>query len=158
MRTVNEILAKITEVAGDDLFGAQRTELVSSLPFSAAQANGFVKEGVAEETWTTHQIGTDDAVIKAMVGYLPFAIGKATDHRGLSASRSLDHMRGWLWLLGDDDLLAIADDGAQYRPYGGPILGAIVKKYAPDLPAAKTPEFERMAAGRPCEDYCQDGC
>lgn len=42
--------------------------------------------------------------LDAIRDYLPFAWEKANDCRGISAGRSLDHIRTWLWLADFDDL------------------------------------------------------
>ena len=156
MRTEAEILERITSLTdAADWMGTQRGDLIAALPFNTAMPY-LTDKAVADgpEVWETGRVSTDDKVKEAIRGYLPFAIGKAVDHRGLSAGRSIDHMVSWLWLLGDDELIADIDD--EYRPYGAPILAAIAAKYAPDAEGIDGAEFQRMATEGSCSDDCWD--
>lgn len=91
-----------------------------------------------------------------MLDYMPFALGKAQDHRGLSASRSIDHFRAWLWMLSDDETLGFCDVEENYTNYGAPILREICENYGFDTPAETW--FANMASGGPCSPDCRDGC
>jgi len=66
-------------------------------------------------------------VIEKMKNYISFAWGKANDKRGISANRSIDHFKGWLWLLGDEKGIDYLK--ANYAPYGKPGLAYVCKKY-----------------------------
>ena len=46
---------------------------------------------------------TVDMVLEVMRQYLPFAFGKARDKRGISSARSIQHYRGWVWLICDTE-------------------------------------------------------
>jgi len=70
---------------------------------------------------------TKENVIKSMKDYMSFAWEKANDKRGISANRSIDHFKGWLWLLGDEEGIEYLK--ANYVPYGKPGLAYICKKY-----------------------------
>ena len=70
---------------------------------------------------------TKKNVIKAMRDYVSFAWEKANDKRGISANRSIDHFKGWLWLLGDEEGIEYLK--ANYAPYGKPGLAYVCKKY-----------------------------
>ena len=76
------------------------------------------------------------------------------DHRGLSAGRSIDHFRAWLWMDGEDELVEqINSEDIPFAQYGAPILKAISEKYG-----APTPDDDatlRMMLGSICEP---DGC
>ena len=125
-RTQIEIMNRINEVAEHDFFGAQTGDLISFLDFDHAQ--GFIKEGTTREQW--------EAITKAITSpanciadYMGFAWGKANNRRGLSAGRSIDHMRAWLWLDGKDDLAKQIED---YEYYGKPQLVAVCDEYGID--------------------------
>lgn len=122
-RTVGEILAEIERVQAEDIFGAATSDLVQALPFQSAKP--FLKDGVTEEQWKQ---STEPA--QEIRDYMGFAWGKANDCRGLSASRSIDHMRAWLWLDGKDELSKRLDD--VYEFYGKPCLVLICKEYGID--------------------------
>ena len=151
MKTATEILAKIEASKDDDFFGACREELLASLSF--ADAKPLLKDGATEAEWeTVSRLRTNDDVIAAMRDYMEFALGKATGHRGLSAGRSIDHYRGWLWLLGRDAEI----DWDEYAQYGMPILKRICDLFGFPFPAEKS--AQRMAAGQPCHAGCDGGC
>ena len=148
MRTAAEIVDRIAEVESRDMFAAERTGLAHGLSYDDAKP--FLAEGVTEEQWAESCVPPDVAIR----GYLPFAIGKATDHRGLSASRSIDHMHGWVWLMGDKAYKSI--DWENYANYGVPILKACADLVKFDWP--DDVRLNRMARGLPCEDFCMEGC
>lgn len=125
MRSVTEITAKI-EAHKDDLFGFIASDLIAYLPF--ADAKQFLKEGAKEVEWK-QESGERDAVLEKMLGYMPFAWGKANDCRSLSAGRSIDHMRAWLWMIGEDRLSDLIEE---YSHYGKPQLRAICNRFGWD--------------------------
>lgn len=83
-----------------------------------------------------------------IVSYLPFAFGKALDHRGLSANRSIQHMQNFAWLAERDDLLAFAEDDENYKNYGVPILKRFAREFGVSLPA----DIEAWEDGDACAD------
>lgn len=134
MKTQAEIIARIKEVeaSGEDFFGAMRNDLLQFLTFENAKE--FLKEDATEEAWNEIRTkagisgeGDDSMVIKEMLDYLPFAWDKANNCRGLSAGRSIDHMKAYLWLLGDNELLDYAENS--YCLYGKNVLKKISEKY-----------------------------
>ena len=116
-RKQNEILARIARVQDMDWMGTTTNDLMKWLDFENAKE--FLKEGVSAEKWaelTKYRLAPLDEVRK----YLPFAWDKANNCRGLSAGRSLDHMKAWLWLAGyADTVTALLED---YDLYGKPQL------------------------------------
>lgn len=155
-RTQDEIVARIREVAeqGEDLFGAERNDLIEQLDFDHAKE--WLNEGTTQAQWDENREET--AAPKRAVDYVSFAIGKIEDHRGLSAGRSISHFRAWAWLLLDDDKVQELDD-TEYQNYGAPQ----VKKFCelidrPDLWPTGNKALDRMAAGSPCRDNCDAGC
>src|SRR5512135_535321 len=154
MRTQQEIIDRISYISKRDFFGFESTDLMCALDFENAKP--FLKDEpkVTKEQWESPEEDgttsrTDGGVRKQIVDYLVFAFGKALDHRGLSSSRSIDHFKAWLFLLGDDELLAFTENDANYPQYGMPCLVAIAKKYAPSA-IPDDPDVARMGAGKPC--------
>jgi hypothetical protein len=99
-RTPDEIVARIEEVGPQDIFGHQVNDLVEFLPYD--RAIRFLKEGITSEDWGARRQETPAELVR---DYLPFAWEKANECRGLSAGRSLEHMKAWLWLDGLDKVL-----------------------------------------------------
>lgn len=91
-----------------------------------------------------------------MVWYLSFAWDKALDHRGISANRSILHIKNWLWLIGDEEALRFAESRGNYAQYGAPILKYVGNKYGAKMPDDE--RAERMARGEFCELGCDNGC
>lgn len=93
MRTDDEILQRIKDIATEEVFGFVTTDLVGFLPFAKVRA--FLKPQAREEDW--HPLPRDHESIKNQIhGYMAFAWGKANNCRGLSAGRSINHMQAWL--------------------------------------------------------------
>ena len=88
----------------------------------------MLKDGATAEDWQEVEPNTDH-LLGAIEEYMPFAWDKANNCRGLSADRSVSHMKAWLWLLGDD--LGEKLDGI-YCFYGKPCLRVICEKYGWD--------------------------
>lgn len=128
MRTVDEVRARVEAVLPRDPLG-----------FETAILAGFVPALLKDPSNASPL--TRDQVIGEMREYMPFAFEKALRHRA------------WLWLLGDDELVAFID-GDHYANYGVPVLKAVARKYAFPAP----PEIERWADGEPCRPGCQAGC
>ena len=110
MRTQKEILARIKTIqdSGADIFGTEVGDLVGALEFKNAKP--FLNKGVKAKDWKQ----TKDFK-KEMIEYMSFAWEKANDKRGLSAMRSLQHYRNWLWLDGDEEIWPTLDE---YEHYG----------------------------------------
>ncbi|MGC4857509.1 hypothetical protein ACLQ24_30140, partial [Micromonospora sp. DT4] len=91
--------------------------------------------------------------------YLDFAIGKILDHRGNSASRSVDKLSELAWLLGRDNIVA-AMDHAGYPMYGAPQVKAFADGFGwPFLDGDDGLALARMADGQQCDPQgCERGC
>lgn len=153
MRTQKEIVDRIVAIKDSDFFGFEKGDLVVYLEFEAARP--FIKDDMTAEKWAEVVKGSRKDPLQEIRDYLPFAFDKATGHRGLSASRSISHMRAWAWLSGDEKLLAIADDDAGYSNYGMPIL----IRAAEHLGAPFPDQFAHMReVGAPCRPGCEEGC
>lgn len=83
----------------------------------------YIKEGEEPDPLT------QEAIIEEMRSYMEFALGKAYNERGISASRSVWKYVQWLWVLEDEELLDYAEDDDNYPMYGLPILQKICTKY-----------------------------
>lgn len=116
----------------------------------------FAKEGITEEEWNSEPVlSTDELVRNEMAGYMGFAWGKVEDHRGISASRSVDKIGEYLWVLGEDVALKAMEE-AQYENYGAPKLRAVCELL--HLPMPETERVRRMSEGQRCRDDCMEGC
>ena len=177
VRSPEEVEARIRELLeredkgplGAFLVSFELESLVEFLPFENAKRLDVVKEGIGPKRWDrVRKPLTREAVLEAIRDYMPFAVGKALDHRGISANRSVSRMQAWLWLLGDDEKVA----WLHYANYGAPILKAICELYgwkleelmteiaggSPAWARRQLERFERMAAGKPCRPDCNEGC
>lgn len=148
MRTQDEIVERIKGVQFD-FMGTITGDLVEALDFEHARQ--FLKPDVTEADW--HEPADDEKVRAVAIDYLTFAFGKAEDHRGLSANRSVEHFETWLWLLGrlPDDW-----DDIEYAQYGVPKL--VAAALALGVEPALTPTLRSMSEGLPCRPNCGDGC
>lgn len=141
MRTTDEILKRIAELDATDIFGFTRSDLILSLPFEAAKP--FLKADAAEEDWD-YQSPDEENIVSVIKTYMPFAWEKANNCRGLSAARSLDHMKAWLWLLGEDEAAGSLGD---YTHYGKPELRAICEHYGVDWKELDDGEWKNSEYG-----------
>ena len=154
-RTDDDIIARITEIqsSGQDFFGAQHTDLLIALSFEQAVpflSDDAVARGPAD--WQEKYSKTPEEDIR---DYLPFAIGKAQNHRGLSAGRSVDHMHAMVWLMGDEAYNSV--DWDDYTQYGLPILKKCAELVGYEWP--DDPMLARMAEGLECDpEGCDSGC
>lgn len=110
-KTTEQIVARISEIGKDDWMGTQQSDLIDYLPYEFALKH--LNEGVTKEQWDSQE---KVPPLQAVFNYLEFAWGKANNQRGLSAGRSLDHMKAWLWLAGYEGLLL--DHFSSYNAYG----------------------------------------
>lgn len=141
MRTRDEIAARL-KLPSDRIFDFGREVLIQyvSLP-------GFHPRSLER-----------DDVLREMREYMNFAWEKVEDHRGLSASRSVDKFIAWVWVLGDEGVYEelVEMQERAYPQYGAPILKKVCKTY--DFPIPSSVAIAAMAEGLPCEPGCQQGC
>lgn len=153
MRTEQEIVARI-ESEKSKMFSFVGEALFQFLSFDVAKP--MLKEGITEEQWRESQAPcTRERVLQELREYMEFAWGKAHDHRGLSANRSVDKLSAWVWLLGDDETVAKVE-ATDYPNYGAPKLKVICDAYGFPIPDDEA--TQNMIAGRPCEPGCGQGC
>jgi hypothetical protein len=153
MRAPHEIVSRLAQIENEDMFGFRREVLIFALPYEHAKP--FIDDAVTEELWPTYAHLADVDIHNTMTAYLDFARRKALDHRGISASRSVEKLGEWLWLLGNDDEYN-AFTAAPYPQYGVPQLDLLYRLIGLEPP--NTPEWQRMATGLPCYDGCDAGC
>lgn len=152
MRTQAEIVTKIE--GSSDFLGFDRDVYIGFLDYEHVRK--FLKEGVTREEWDDARTELNrESILASMREYMDFAWGKVRDHRCISASRSVDKMRAWAWLLGDEQLLAEIE-AAEYTNYGAPKLAAIC--YYMGWPVPGDSAITNMVAGRPCVPGCCEGC
>lgn len=151
-RSQDEIATRVRDA--DDFLGFDAEALIGYLDFDHAKP--FLKDGVTAGEWET--LPNDEAAIRAeAIDYLSFAWGKAQDHRGISAGRSVTKLTEWMWLLGYDDLVDRIEFGAiGYAQYGAPVLAAVSEALGQPVP--DDAETQRMVKGLPCRRDCMDGC
>lgn len=112
---------------------------------------GFKREAL--QTALAMKEGDEDALIKEAKEYLVFAIGKAVNHRGLSAGRSVDKLTCWCWVLEHTNFPD--NHGQPYTNYGVPILKWAAEKIGADWPT-DDPVLNAMAEGKKCPE-CESG-
>lgn len=167
-RTLDEIVARIKSTGGPFNFSAD--VLLEYLPFDLAQP--FLRPEVTREQWET-SIGTfsgygppcdksrplDPAdrehILEATRHYAKFGWEKVQDHRGLSASRTIDKMSAWLWLLGYEDG-EVYDVDADWGQYGAGCLARICAEL--NFPIPSDNRIHRMIDGLACTPRCKEGC
>ncbi|NMC34574.1 MAG: hypothetical protein GYA36_19300 [Veillonellaceae bacterium] len=154
MRTQDEIVKKIRE--SESLFGFEKEVWLPFLDYEHAKP--FLKPESTKEMW--ENVAAEDAVVlEQMRDYAAFGWEKIWDHRGISASRTIEKMKAWLWLLGTpeaDELIKFADADENYPQYGAPILAKICRAYG--FPIPDDAGIARMIEGKPCIDGCDEGC
>ena len=138
-RTQDAIAARVLEIqkSGADIFGAEQIDLGFYLDFEHAKPH--LQDGVTEQEWIESQEKTRKKFLEEsglemtpeneLRSYMDFAWEKANGRRGLSANRSLFHMRAWLWLEGVPWADEVFDD---YQFYGKPALVRICEHYGID--------------------------
>jgi hypothetical protein len=158
IRSVNEIAERVRTPVKDDVFQFERQTQIVYLPWK--YASEFLKPTVTEIAWNdVYTPITEAAVLDVMYDYLKFAWDKALNHRGLSASRSIQKIRAWLWLLGDEALEAYARDDANYAQYGVPILWRVSWDHGQGHVVPQDTRVGRMRLGLVCEPSgCVQGC
>lgn len=154
MRTQEEIVAKIKE--DTSLFHFYAEALFPFLEYTYAMQVVDPQLGLqAEEHQAQYVALSEENVLGALTSYMNFAWGKVENHRGISAGRSVEKCSAYVWLLGNDDLLA-AVATAEYAQYGAPKLAIICRSY--NLPIPDDEDTQRMIHGEPCGASPTCGC
>lgn len=151
MRTVKEIIAYGNEHS--DFIPFAKEALLDFLSFEEAQP--WLKEDAAPDDWHQPTERTVERAIDALTEYMGrIALDKAVNHRSISASRSIDKIRAWLWLAGDDEGVELMDRTA-YENYGAPKLLTVCERLGIDWrsllgDAEDIAIFEAQARGEIC--------
>lgn len=157
MRTVKEIQQRILEKS-KELLSFQPEVLVRYLSLAEAKAIDMVEAQATEEEWQSqiYHENTREVILGEMRNYMAtYGWDKALNHRGISASRTIDKMEAWIWLLGDN-MFAEHLTNVPYTPYGGPQLKAICEQYG--FPIDSSEAAVRIGRGLPCREGCNEGC
>lgn len=113
----------------------------------------FLKEGVTAEQWGK---GLKPNPLQEGETYMKeYGWPKVLNHRGISASRTIQKMTAWAFLADDQKALEIIETTG-YAQYGAPILLSLCKHWGWDVP--DDPSVGRMAAGQSCTPDCHIGC
>jgi hypothetical protein len=146
IRTIEEVRARYKE----------KQEKPKLLDFSSEVLGVYLPEGwqPGHEDNAKEYPLTEEAVRAEAVKYLDFAFGKALDHRGISAGRSVQKMAEYAWLLCLDEAVAFAEDDSNYPNYGVPVLKHMAKALGVGMP----PEIEKWEDGAACTPSCEEGC
>lgn len=136
-RTQEQIVTHIKQVMQDDFFGWQTNDLLVYLTYENAKE--FLNNDIDADKWAEVRGEQPLNPEASLRDYMPFAWDKANNCRGISAGRSIEHMKAWLWLDGQDSLLAIVEGDYEY--YGKPHLVAICEHYGIDWRALDNNEW-----------------
>lgn len=142
MKTVEEIREHCAKDDDQDMFGFGKQVFQEYLP-------ECYKEGHEDKVRELNQ----EEIQKELIDYLDFAFGKAIDHRGLSAMRSVIKLSNWAWILGRQELYDFARADGNYSCYGVPILKRFAQAF--DVPIPE--EIVKWEDGKPCSPGCE-GC
>ena len=151
LRTQDEIVERIRTLNREPIGLGFHQEVLVLHGLDYDHASPMLNSDVLRGQWPTP---SGETVWNAAYEYLDFAIGKALDHRGLSAARSIEKMECFCWLLGADVGLV---SGASYPMYGVPGLKAAAGFLGFPWPTGD-PKLDNMAAGVPCHPECLYGC
>lgn len=151
MRTADEIVQWSKDNDGPLNFGSE--VLVDYLPAERVPDLGYKLQEDTGFAWKQKSQDPKDVTAEMKAYMDTYGWPKAEDHRGISASRTIDKMAAWLWLLGKDDLLA-AMEAAPYKNYGAPKLKVIALGMGWEVPTS--PVLAAMMEGEVCP-ACQAG-
>lgn len=151
LRTQDEIVARFKRKREIPL-SFEPEVLVAYLDFEHVKP--FLKLDTAnEKDWPT-PLYTRSAVLKQAKTYMRhYGWPKVLDHRGLSASRTVEKMTAWAWLLGEEDLLKKMKK-TPYPNYGAPILKVVCEHFGWPIP--KDESAKRMMQGLTCSNDCSE--
>lgn len=125
LRTQEEILEKYGEYEEDGRMFDFRPEVLlehlsyeNSSSFLSDEYKAKINSGEVKHIFVDNVLeATQD-----FLDYMVFAWMKSQDERGLSASRSIQKLSAWLWLLNREDLESKIQEDGLYNPYGAPAL------------------------------------
>lgn len=133
-RTQEQVVERMRATRRQDVLNWKAEVLVTALDFEHARE--FLVADATADGWDDPR--DDEQLLAAATGYLEFAFGKAYHERGISAERSVTKLAEYAWLLGRDELAERMDRGADYAPYGLPLLREFAAAFG--LPAPSREE------------------
>lgn len=161
MRTQAELAQYIHDrVKEQDPLGWSAEALTDFIPYEHAKP--FLREGYTEEEWNDafgpyQKPYTEEVVTEELVTYMNlFGFDKALNHRGISASRTVEKVRAWCYALGRMELVHVLSDERLYPQYGAPMLSTVAQEFG--IPEPDCDEWRRMRMGLPCTPDCDEGC
>lgn len=157
MRKPEEIVARI-EKKQKEMLNFEPEVLMPYLKYEHAKP--FLKEETTKEDWEKDLPQYTKKVIlhEAKAYMAEYGWPKCEGHRGISASRTLQKMEAWAWLLAEDELVQQIEEmmRTSYAQYGAPVLKAICEHFDWPIPAGEA--IERMMRGEPCGADYECGC
>ncbi len=154
LATVDDIAKRCRASNSYSFLGFDLQVLLSYLDFDLAAE--FLDPDTTAKDWGKPEALDRDTVVASLRHYTEFAWGKALGHRGISAGRSVEKIREWLFILGDSEAVAYTEDDSHYPQYGVPVLLFVSRRYG--FPVPEDVAVGRMAKGLPCEPGCAEGC
>lgn len=146
LRSQDELSKKFDELRKTVRFIDFRPEvLINYLSFENAKPHlkeEYVKE-VEAGTKQWEQITSIEKCAEDFLNYMKFAWGKAEDERAISASRSIQKLGMWLWIMNRDDLRRTIEDDDLYNPYGAPALIEVCNQMGIEVPNSLV-EFSKV--------------
>lgn len=145
LRTQEEIVAKLDDDTQEKFMDFTPDVLVPALKWDYAKKY-LVPEYIlkVEKGEEKFEYNSDiKSIVQDFLDYMVFAWGKAEGQRGLSASRSINKLSAWLWLLNREDLVNIIEDDNLYNPYGAPALIEVCNKLGIEVPESLV-EFSKV--------------
>lgn len=147
LKSQDEIKDKFADIQKSELYFNFKGEVLMDYA-SYENIKAYLKEEYikkiesGEAKWEA--ITSIEECAQDFLDYMNFAWGKAEDERGISASRSIQKLGMWLWLMSREDLAEIIANDDLYNPYGAPALIEVCNQMGIDVPKsliefAKTP-------------------
>jgi len=127
MRDLKEVWEFVKK---EDVLGITLGDVLEFMDWKTVKEMEILKEEYVEkvekgeEEWKSIPY-TPENVIKRMKDYMEFAWDKANGCRGISAWRSIQHYRNWLYMFGDGDIDEMVRAMEHYEYYGKPWLSII---------------------------------
>lgn len=135
-RSEADIMAKLQEPQYDCM-GFRREVLLTCVSWDLKKSQyrqDYVDKVEKGEEKAPATITDVREVVQDMLDYLVFGWMKALDQRGISASRTVEKISAWCWLLGREDLAELVDRDDLYNPYGMPALIEVSKALGIEVP------------------------
>jgi hypothetical protein len=124
------------ELEEGSFFGFEREVYIAHLPFE--EAKKYFKKEYVEKIESGQDlyryVENIYETTQDMLDYLIFGYMKALNQRGISASRTINKMAAYMFILGREDLEKLVSDENLYSPYGMPALVALTEALGLEVP------------------------